>query len=277
MANYAFGDIQGCFDEFEAALEKIKFNPKEDYLWLAGDLINRGPDSLKLLKYIHKTKDRIHVVLGNHDLHFLSCFYSGRKSSKTDTLEKLFESRDCEVYANYLLEQPLIFVKKIKTEIGLKKVAMIHAGIPSNLSIKKCLNLNNKFQKFIMKNPKKNLNKLFSKCPKKYEESLTSAEKKIFFANALTRLRIGKKNGEIDFSFKGGIESVPKEYEAWFKFYSKSLSKDVQIIFGHWAALNGHTKLTNIIGLDSGCVWGGKLRIMRLEDNKKYYIKKIKK
>ena len=113
MANYAIGDIQGCYKEFKLALKKVNFNLDEDYLWLVGDLINRGPDSLKLLKHIYKIKERTHIVLGNHDLHFLACFYGQRKLAKSDTISKLMQSKKSLKYAKFLIEQPLIFKKEI--------------------------------------------------------------------------------------------------------------------------------------------------------------------
>ena len=162
MANYALGDIQGCFEEFKLALEKVNFDKKRDYLWLVGDLINRGPDSLKLLKFLYKIKERTHIVLGNHDLHFLACFYKQRKFSKTDTLSKLINAKECSKYANFLSSQPLIFEKEIRHKKKLKKIVMVHAGIPPNLSLEDCMNLNQDFQKALKKNPKKILKEVFS-------------------------------------------------------------------------------------------------------------------
>tara|TARA_B110000483_G_C18142707_1_gene522166 strand:- start:190 stop:1020 length:831 start_codon:yes stop_codon:yes gene_type:complete len=276
MANYALGDIQGCFKEFKAALKKVEFNPKKDFLWLAGDLINKGPDSLELLEYVYKIKDRVHIVLGNHDLHFLACFYSDRKISKNDTLTKLFASEFCETYADFLVNQPLLFLKEIKSIDGIRKIAMVHAGIPPNLDFDQCIELNHFFQRSLIKNPKKTLNKVFDRSPSILKPNFKKSEKISFFSNALTRIRICKENGKIKFSHKGGLENLPENYDAWFNFPSKFLFEDIELIFGHWAALDGKTNLKNIIGLDTGCVWGRKLTIMRLEDNKKYYIKKIK-
>ena len=277
MANYALGDIQGCFEEFKAALIKVKFNSKKDFLWLAGDLINRGPDSLELLQYIYKIKDRVHIVLGNHDLHFLACFYSDREASKNDTLTKLFASKDCKTYADFLVNQPLLFLKEIKSANGIKVVLMVHAGIPPNLGFDECIELNDFFQRSLIKNPKKTLKRVFSKSPAILKANFKKSEKLSYFTNALTRIRICKENGKIKYSHKGGLENLPKDYDAWFNFPSKFLFKKTELIFGHWAALDGKTNLENIIGLDTGCAWGRKLTIMRLEDNKKYYIKKIKK
>ena len=276
MANYALGDIQGCFEEFKLALEKVNFDKKRDYLWLVGDLINRGPDSLKLLKFLYKIRERTHIVLGNHDLHFLACFYEQRKFSKTDTLSKLINAKECSKYVNFLCNQPLIFEKEIRHKKKLKKIVMVHAGIPPNLSLEDCMNLNQDFQKALKKNPKKILKEVFSNPFSEFSKKMNKLEKIAFFSNALTRIRVCNRKGKIDFNFKGKVDEAPKKYDAWFNFKNNVLKKNNQLVFGHWAAIKGKTYKKNIFGLDTGCVWGDKLTIMRLEDNKKFHIKKRK-
>ena len=277
MANYAIGDIQGCYKEFKLALKKVNFNLDEDYLWLVGDLINRGPDSLKLLKYIYKIKERTHIVLGNHDLHFLACFYGQRKLAKADTISKLMQSKKSLKYAKFLMEQPLIFKKEIVFKNKSKKVIMVHAGIPPNLSLENCFDLNKEFQVALKKNPKRILKKVFNNPFSKFSKKMSKIDKIIFFANALTRIRACNHKGEIDFNFKGRINEIPKKLNAWFNFENSIISGNSQLIFGHWAAIKGKTKKKDIFGLDTGCVWGDKLTIMRLEDNKRFQIDRIKK
>ncbi len=277
MANYAIGDIQGCYKEFKLALKKVNFNLDEDYLWLVGDLINRGPDSLKLLKHIYKIKERTHIVLGNHDLHFLACFYGQRKLAKADTISNLMQSKKSLKYARFLMEQPLIFKKEIIFKNKSKKVIMVHAGIPPNLSLENCFDLNKEFQVALKKNPKRILKKVFNNPFSKFSKKMSKIDKIIFFANALTRIRACNHKGEIDFNFKGRINEIPKKLNAWFNFENSIISGNSQLIFGHWAAIKGETKKKDIIGLDTGCVWGDKLTIMRLEDNKRFQINRIKK
>ena len=277
MANYAIGDIQGCYKEFKLALKKVNFNLDEDYLWLVGDLINRGPDSLKLLKHIYKIKERTHIVLGNHDLHFLACFYGQRKLAKADTISKLMQSKKSLKYAKFLMEQPLIFKKEIVFKNKSKKVIMVHAGIPPNLSLENCFDLNKEFQIALKKNPKRILKKIFNNPFSKFSKKMSRIDRIIFFANALTRIRACNHKGEIDFNFKGRINEIPKKLNAWFNFENSFISGNSQLIFGHWAAIKGKTKKKDIFGLDTGCVWGDKLTIMRLEDNKRFQIDRIKK
>ena len=276
MANYAIGDIQGCYKEFKLALKKVNFNLEKDYLWLVGDLINRGPDSLKLLKHVYKIRKRTHIVLGNHDLHFLACFYGQRKLAKADTISELMKSKESLKYAKFLMKQPLIFKKKIVFKNKSKKVIMVHAGIPPNLSLKNCIDLNKEFQVALKRNPKRILKKVFNNSFSKFSKKMSEIDKIIFFVNALTRIRACNHKGEIDFNFKGRINEIPKELNAWFYFKNSIFSGNSQLIFGHWAAIKGKTKKENIFGLDTGCVWGDKLTIMRLEDNKRFQIKRIK-
>ena len=277
MANYAIGDIQGCYKEFKLALKKVNFNLDEDYLWLVGDLINRGPDSLKLLKHIYKIKERTHIVLGNHDLHFLACFYGQRKLAKADTISKLMQSKKSLKYAKFLMEQPLIFKKEIVFKNKSKKVIMVHAGIPPNLSLENCFDLNKEFQVALKKNPKRILKKIFNNPFSKFSKKMSRIDRIIFFANALTRIRACNHKGEIDFNFKGRINEIPKKLNAWFNYENSIIGENSQLIFGHWAAIKGKTKKKDIFGLDTGCVWGDKLTIMRLEDNKRFQINRIKK
>ena len=276
MANYAIGDIQGCYKEFKLALKKVNFNLEKDYLWLVGDLINRGPDSLKLLKHVYKIRKRTHIVLGNHDLHFLACFYGQRKLAKADTISELMKSKESLKYVKFLMKQPLIFKKKIVFKNKSKKVIMVHAGIPPNLSLKNCIDLNKEFQVALKRNPKRILKKVFNNSFSKFSKKMSEIDKIIFFVNALTRIRACNHKGEIDFNFKGRINEIPKELNAWVYFKNSIFSGNSQLIFGHWAAIKGKTKKENIFGLDTGCVWGDKLTIMRLEDNKRFQIKRVK-
>ena len=277
MANYAVGDIQGCYKEFDKGLKKINFNEKKDRLWISGDLINRGPDSLKTLERIYSIRSSVNIVLGNHDLHFLARHYADRKSAKNDTLEELLASSKCEKYAKFLLKQPFVFSKKIKLKNGdKKKYIMVHAGLPHYLTFKECMNLNKLSQEFLSKNPKKNLKKIFFHHRKNNFKIISMKDKLAFFINAVTRIRICDKEGKIMFAFKKGLKDLPFNFVPWFKLKISALTRNDRLIFGHWAALNGKTNKQNIIGLDTGCVWGNKLTFVRLEDSKKYFIKKIK-
>ena len=158
-----------------------------------------------------------------------------------------------------------------------KKVIMVHAGIPPNLSLENCFDLNKEFQVALKKNPKRILKKVFNNPFSKFSKKMSKIDRIIFFANALTRIRACNDKGKVDFNFKGRINEIPKKLNAWFNFENSIISGNSQLIFGHWAAIKGETKKKDIIGLDTGCVWGDKLTIMRLEDNKRFQINRIKK
>ena len=187
------------------------------------------------------------------------------------------QSKKSLKYAKFLMEQPLIFKKEIIFKNKSKKVIMVHAGIPPNLSLENCFDLNKEFQVALKKNPKRILKKVFNNPFSKFSKKMSKIDRIIFFANALTRIRACNDKGKIDFNFKGRINEIPKKLNAWFNFENSIISGNSQLIFGHWAAIKGETKKKDIFGLDTGCVWGDKLTIMRLEDNKRFQINRIKK
>ena len=154
---------------------------------------------------------------------------------------------------------------------------MVHAGIPPNLSLENCFDLNKEFQVALKKNPKRILKKVFNNPFYKFSKKISRIDRIIFFANALTRIRACNDKGKIDFNFKGRINEIPKKLNAWFNYENSIIGENSQLIFVHWAAIKGKTKKKDIFGLDTGCVWGDKLTIMRLEDNKRFQIDRIKK
>ena len=203
MANYVVGDIQGCFEEFIEGLELIKFESSKDFLWITGDLINRGPDSLKVLEYVFKIKDSVHLVLGNHDLHYLNCFFNNKKQSDDDTFQsQMFHKKSLKM-ARFLLQQPFIFSKKILTKKKVIKVAMVHAGIPRDMTLKNAETLSKLYGLELIKNPKNSLKNIFE--DKKNFNSINSFSGLI---NFFTRVRVINKNGLPNFSFKGRKKNI---------------------------------------------------------------------
>tara|TARA_B100000035_G_scaffold295481_1_gene286603 strand:- start:2103 stop:2915 length:813 start_codon:yes stop_codon:yes gene_type:complete len=266
MSNYAVGDIQGCFEEFYEGLEMINFNSSEDFLWLSGDLVNRGPDSLKLLKYIYSIKDSVHIVLGNHDLHFLNIFYNKKKPNKEDTLESLLKDPNVSQFANFLLRQQFIFAKKVLSNNKIIKVGMVHAGIPKNMSLKKAEILSKLISLKLIDNPNKSLKDIF----KIKNESKNSLRELV---NFFTRVRVIDKKGMPEFSYKGGRKNIPSHLTPWFENKIEAMEDLDYLLFGHWAALEGKTNISNIKALDTGCCWGKELTFLRLEDRKNFVVK----
>ena len=268
MSNYVVGDIQGCYKEFTEGLKLIEFDASKDFLWITGDLINRGPDSLQVIKHILSIKSAAHIVLGNHDLHFLNCFYSKKRLSKTDTFESLIKHEKVSIMASFLVKQPFVFSKRIQTKKRSIKVGMVHAGIPKNMSLKKVETLSKLSSLKLKSNPKKVLKEIFEKDKKKYSiDSISGA------INFFTRARVINKNGLPNFSFKGKIKDIPSHLFPWFDEKNKVMDDLDYLVFGHWAALEGKTNLSKIIAMDTGCCWGKELTFLRLEDKKKFVVK----
>ena len=268
MPNYAVGDIQGCFDELEEGLELINFNSKKDFLWVTGDLINRGPDSLRVLKYIFSIKEAVHIVLGNHDLHLLNCFFNKKKLRKEDTFISIFDDKNVLQMMNFLLQQDFVFSKKIFSDNGILKVGMVHAGIPKMMSLKQAETLSKLNCLKLKKNPQKSLMSIFNK--NNANSSLHSFNGSI---NFFTRARIVDENGFPNFIYKGNKKNISPNFVPWFSKKNK-ITKDLDfLVFGHWAALQGKTNLSSFQALDTGCCWGKELTFLRLEDQKRFIIK----
>tara|TARA_B100000579_G_C22832918_1_gene857011 strand:- start:1806 stop:2624 length:819 start_codon:yes stop_codon:yes gene_type:complete len=268
MSNYVVGDIQGCYGEFIEGLKLIEFDTSKDFLWITGDLINKGPDSLKVIKHILSIRSAVHIVLGNHDLHFLNCFYNEKSLSKTDTFESLINHKKVSIMASFLLKQPFVFSKRIQTKKRSIKVGMVHAGIPKNMSLKKAETLSKLSSLKLKGNPKKALKTIFERDKKNY--SIDTIRGAISF---FTRARVTKKNGLPNFSFKGKIKDIPSHLFPWFDEKNKVMDDLDYLVFGHWAALEGKTNLSKIIAMDTGCCWGKELTFLRLEDKKKFAVK----
>ncbi len=268
MSNYVVGDIQGCYGEFTEGLKLIEFDASKDFLWITGDLINRGPDSLKVIKHILSIKNAVHIVLGNHDLHFLNCFYNKKSLNKTDTFESLINNKKVSIMASFLIKQPFVFSKRIQTKKRSIKVGMVHAGIPKNMSLKKAETLSKLSSLKLKGNPKEALKIIFEQDKKNY--SIDSISDAIGF---FTRARVTKENGMPNFSFKGKIKDIPSDLFPWFDEKNKVMDDLDYLVFGHWAALEGKTNLSKIIAMDTGCCWGKELTFLRLEDKKKFVVK----
>ena len=268
MANYVVGDIQGCFEELKDGLELINFKSSKDFLWITGDLINRGPDSLKVLEHVMKIKSSVHIVLGNHDLHYLNCFFNNKKLGDNDTFQPLMFHKKKFKMAKFLIQQPFVFSKKILTKKKVIKVAMVHAGIPRSMTLKNAETLSMLCSLELIRNPKKSLKKIFDD-----KKDCLNFNSFSGLVNFFTRVRVICKNGLPDFSFKGRKKNIPSHLAPWFKKENKIMNDVDLLVFGHWAALEGKTDISNIIALDTGCSWGKELTFLRLEDQKRFVVK----
>ena len=258
MARYAIGDLQGCYIQFQALLDKLAYSPSRDELWLAGDLVNRGPDSLSCLRLARDLEARI--VLGNHDLHLLACYYSEHLLKRKDTLRDIFEANDCDDLMEWLRKQPLVQVDDDN------KLFMSHAGLPHIWKVKKARKYAQEVHEILAGNDKKALSSYFSEMygndPDVWEKSLTGQARLRVITNYLTRMRFVDQNGRLDFSVKEGVDKTPHDFKPWFAY---PVTRKWVTIFGHWAALEGHTGNRQFQAIDTGCVWGGSLTALNID------------
>lgn len=263
MKTYIIGDIQGCFDSLNILLEKIDYNPTTDRLGFVGDLVNRGPKSLETLRFISELKDPL-VVLGNHDLHLIALHYRQAPINDAHTLGDILSASDCPKLIDWLLSQPLLY------HDTLRQYVLVHAGIPPQWSIEKACNLASEASRELQKNPILFLKNIYGNKPTAWNDNLTGWDRLRYIVNGLTRMRFCQKNGDLSLENKSNHSSDTNE-KPWFKWHTNLKQT---LYFGHWAALNGKCDIPNIIALDTGCVWGGKLTAVRLEDKKIFSVEK---
>ena len=265
MATYAIGDIQGCFKPFQCLLDKIKFKPGRDKLWLAGDLVNRGPDSLSVLRFCYDHKEHIVNVLGNHDLHILAVAYGARNRHKNDTFDDVLNAPDRESLLNWLRACPLLF------DDPKSGFTITHAGIPPIWGLEKSIELAKEVEAVIQsKKIHAYLKTMYGNEPAIWSDTLKEPERWRVITNYFTRMRLCNMKGKLDFSYNEGFDGIPAGYYPWFSV-PDSVPVNRRILFGHWAALKGETRIKNIINLDSGCVWGNTLKAFCLETGVSYY------
>ncbi|HEX4855383.1 MAG TPA: symmetrical bis(5'-nucleosyl)-tetraphosphatase [Limnobacter sp.] len=276
MANYVVGDVQGCLDSLQALLAKAGFNPEHDVLWCAGDLVNRGPRSLDTLRFIKGLGDSAHTVLGNHDLHLLALWCNNGRSHESDTIAEVVSAPDGEELVNWLRGQPLALMLPTPQSTSqptpkpvLQPALLVHAGILPEWSFQQALELSREVQQVLSAPDWKNfIAQMYGNKPNRWSEDLHGADRLRLIVNVFTRMRMLRDDGKIDLKYKLEPADAPPDLKPWFdrprKAY-KDGNTEGQIIFGHWSTLG---QLKNAAGycLDTGCVWGGKLTALRLED-----------
>lgn len=256
MATYAIGDVQGCLRSLDALLARVGFEAGRDRLWMAGDLVNRGPDSLGVLRRLRALGPAVTVVLGNHDLHLLGRAAGARAARKGDTLERILAAADREVLIDWLRRQPLMHV-----EGGW---ALFHAGLLPEWSVDEARGWAVEAEARLA-GPKWRgfLEELGGKLPASWAEAGRGGRLRLTVA-ALTRLRMVDRKGRPEFGFKGPPAEAPRGLVPWYA--ARDDGPDApRLVFGHWAAL-GFARLRVGFALDSGCVWGGALTAIRLDD-----------
>ena len=260
MSTYAIGDIQGCYDELQQLLKLIKFKPSRDTLWFTGDLVNRGPKSLETLRFVKGLGDSAITVLGNHDLHLLAVWQHKHKHfSSNDSLRPLLDADDRVELLQWLRERPLMHYDE------QLDYAMFHAGLPPQWSRKEALIHAAEVEK-VLRGRKFHefLSHMYGNKPSRWSENLEGWDRLRFIVNCFTRLRLCSEEGKLELKHKGKVEDAPEGFRPWFEHDNRK-SRKQRIVFGHWSALGlyqGH----NVNGIDTGCLWGGGLTALRLED-----------
>ena len=257
MAIYAVGDVQGCYAELMQLLEDFRFDPAADRLWLVGDLVNRGPGSLEVLRLIKSLGDSAITVLGNHDLHLLAVAEGAAELNRNDTLDKILNAPDRDELLYWLRNQRLLHAQN--------GYVLVHAGLLPQWSVAQAKSLAREVEAALRGDGYATfLARMYGNSPHNWDDGLTGYKRLRVIVNAFTRMRICTTEGEMEFKFKGEVENIPAGYLPWYDVPERK-SRDATVIFGHWSAL-GLLLRKNVIALDTGCLWGGPMSAVRLDD-----------
>ena len=256
MAIYAIGDVQGCYEELRALIAQIHPGPA-DRLWFVGDLVNRGPKSLDVLRYLRDLGSRATVVLGNHDLHLLSVAEGFAEARSDDTLDDVLAAPDRNELMDWLRSRPLMVVKH--------EHVLVHAGLLAQWSVATAAGLAGEVSGALSSADYRTcLRTLYGNSPDRWRNDLAGADRQRLIINALTRMRLCRPDGSMDLVAKGAPLNAAPGYLPWFAMPGR-LSADHTVVCGHWSALGLHLS-DNVLALDTGCVWGGRLTAIRLSD-----------
>jgi bis(5'-nucleosyl)-tetraphosphatase (symmetrical) len=263
MATYAIGDLQGCYSSLLRLLEKINFDKSKDTIWFAGDLINRGPDSLSTLRFVKSLGDSAITVLGNHDLHLLAIVHN-IKTTRSPDLQRILDADDSDELTQWLSTRPLLHHdEKLNYTIT-------HAGIYPLWSLEQAKIYATELENELQNNLNLFLNNMYGNEPNKWDDSLTGFDRLRFICNCFTRMRFCHKDGTLDFTSNGAPGTIPENTLPWFEIENRKANKE-KLLFGHWSTL-GLINKDNVFALDTGCVWGGKLTALRIDTEIAKYI-----
>jgi bis(5'-nucleosyl)-tetraphosphatase (symmetrical) len=263
VTRYAIGDVQGCNDELQALMARLCFSADRDQLYFVGDLVNRGPASLQVLRFVRSLGDNAVVVLGNHDLHLLAVAHGVRRNKKMDTLDDVLEASDRDELLEWLITRPLAHIdahKDGQTDL------MVHAGLVPQWTVSKTVELAREVESALRDDPSSVFDHMYGDEPERWSDDLPRKDKLRFTINVLTRLRVCTADGRVDLKWKGKPPSANSSYQPWFDAEPRA-SRDARVIFGHWSAL-GFVQRNGVVGLDSGCVWGGSLTAFDLDSER---------
>ncbi len=260
MAVYAVGDIQGCYDELRRALDAIGFDPAHDRLWFVGDLVNRGPRSLEVLRFVSGLGEAAVCVLGNHDLHLLAIASGNDSRAPQDSLDAVLDAPDRDALLHWLRHRPLMH------HDPALNFALLHAGLPPQWDIEEAGRHAREVEAVLRDETghRAFFADMYGNKPKRWRPELSGMGRLRFITNCFTRLRFCTRKGKLKLKDKGppGTQSSPKAMP-WFEVPGRA-SADTRIVFGHWSTL-GYVACHNVWAIDTGCLWGGRLSLLRID------------
>src|SRR5690606_30543055 len=264
MAVYAVGDLQGCLEPLKCLLGRVNFDPAQDRLWLVGDLVNRGPQSLETLRYLYAMRDSVVSVLGNHDLHLLAVAHNVERLRKGDTLREILEAPDREPLLNWLRQQKLLHYD------AERQVAMVHAGIPPQWTLKKALQRAAEVEEVLRDDNRLPvfLDGMYGNEPARWNSELRGVTRLRVITNYFTRMRFCTADGKLDVLSKEGAGRAPSGDAPWLSQPNRK-TRGLRILFGHWAALEGRCDEPGVEALDSGCVWGNRMTLLNVDSGQR--------
>lgn len=265
MTTYAIGDLQGCGGALDRLLDKISFDPAQDRLWFAGDIVNRGPTSLQALQTVIALGDAAVTVLGNHDLHLLMVMAGFRKTAAKDTLDDILKHRDRDEYFHWLRHRPFLHHDR---QLGY---TLVHAGIHAHWDLRTAGMLARELEQVLRgENHKEFLHALPGKSPQQWNAELIGIDRLRLIASVFTRMRFCYEDGSLEYDSKGPPADAPENLMAWYEVPGRQTA-DEKVLFGHWAS-HGESNVKNVFPLDFGCVWGGRLEAMALESGERFWV-----
>jgi bis(5'-nucleosyl)-tetraphosphatase (symmetrical) len=259
VATYVIGDIQGCFKTLKELLVQISFSPKNDHVWIAGDLVNRGPDSLKALRWAKSLDPGSRMVLGNHEIHLLAAYYGIRTLRKSDTIQDIIAAPDARDLISWLRGKKLVHVSGEKV--------LVHAGFSPTWDLTHALKVSSRIEALLQGSLCEDFlrfcfDKSLSPGKSDWRELAEGLQ-------ILTHIRSCKQDGILNTEYSGPVDKIPKSFHPWYELADTSIMAK-QVFFGHWAA-HGFREMGSFVCLDSGCVWGGSLTAYRLDDAKVFH------
>lgn len=267
MSDYAIGDVQGCYEPLQRLLQAIDFNDRSDRLWFVGDLVNRGPESLSVLRFIKNLPLAPRIALGNHDLHLLArIFVESPRRNSDDSLHEIIEASDSDELGHWLRQQAMMHYDE------QLNIVLCHAGIAPVWDLAQAVAYAKELEQVLAGDDYRNyLTEMYGNEPNYWSDDLSGMARLRVITNYFTRMRFCDEQGRLALGYKGTIAKAPSDLVPWFALPGRK-PIEADIVFGHWAALEGQCSEPGIYAIDTGCLWGGSLTALRLQDRQLFSV-----